>query len=213
MCLSSRIDRMRCFRLAKKSPKSVGIRENGSRFWWQRRAGDCEAPLPPKRQRRRWSDRVASRRGERRQEFPPCLVYLFHIYHHKREEEGEEEEIIITGRYVCMHVFVRVLFLFEVLRMVVLCCWSGGRKINTYTSCFFVCFSFFGSVASAAAAASDSGKCVSAVLVWRRNGMLASGREKALELKIRFFRILKKLTFLMILFYQGLVRWMFCWGQ
>ncbi len=213
MCLSSRIDRMRCFRLAKKWLKSVGICENGSRFWWKRRAGDCEAPLPPKRQRRRWSDRVASRRGERRQEFPPCLVYLFHIYHHKREEEeGEEEEIIITGRYVCMHVFVRVLFVFEVLRMVVLCCWSGGRKINTYTSCFFVCFSFFGSVASAAAA-SDSGKCVSAVLVWRRNGMLASGREKALELKIRFFRILKKLTFLMILFYQGLVRWMFCWGQ
>jgi hypothetical protein len=68
---------------------------------------------------RRWSDRVASRRGERRQEFPPCLVYLFHIYHHKREEE---EEIIITGRCVCMHVFVRVLFVFEVLRMVVLCC-------------------------------------------------------------------------------------------
>lgn len=29
--------------------------------------------------------------------------------------------------------------------------------------------------------------------------MLASGSEKALEIKIRFFRMLKKLTFLMIL--------------
>ncbi len=141
MCLSSSIDRMRCFRLAKKWLKSVRICENGSRFWWKRRAGDFEAPLPPKRQRRRWSDRVANRRGERRQEFPPCLAYLFHIYHHKREEE-EEEEIIITGKYVCMHVFVRVLFVFEVLRMVVFCCWSGGRKIDTYTSCLFVCFFF-----------------------------------------------------------------------